>query len=100
TLELGLACHDLGDMERAERAFRRCVEMQPGSARAWAMRGGVLPWLGLLAEGDACLLRAAQLDPHHHAVPCRVGEDEFHAMATAEWADIPAAYQEALGDTD
>jgi predicted Zn-dependent protease with MMP-like domain len=100
TLELGMACFDLGEMERAELAFRECVEMQPGSARAWAMRGAALPYLGLLAEGDACALRAAQLDPYHHAVPYRVGEDEFHAMAAAEWADIPTQYQEALGDTD
>ena len=99
-LELGMACHELGDMERAEAAFRVCTAMQPRSARAWAMLGRTLPYLDRLAEGDACAATAAQLDPYHFATPFRVGEDEFHAMAVAEWEDIPPAYQEALANTD
>ena len=74
--------------------------MQPRSARAWAMLGRTLPYLDRLAEGDACAATAAQLDPYHFATPFRVGEDEFHAMAVAEWEDIPPAYQEALANTD
>lgn len=99
-LELGMACFDLGEMERAEAAFRRCVELGPRSARAWALLGAALPFLDRLADGDECIRRAAQIDPYHHAVPYRVAEDEFHAIAVAEWTDIPAAYQQALGDTD
>jgi len=99
-LELGMACHELGDMERAEATFRVCTAMQPRSARAWAMLGRTLPYLDRLAEGDACAATAAQLDPYHFATPFRVGEDEFHAMAVAEWEDIPPAYQEALANTD
>jgi predicted Zn-dependent protease with MMP-like domain len=100
TLELGMACHDLADMERAEACFLACARLQPRSARAWAMLGRTLPYLDRLEEGDECAATAARLDPHHFAVPFRVGEDEFHAMAVAEWEEIPAAYQEALGDTD
>ena len=99
-LELGMACHELGDMERAEATFRVCTAMQPRSARAWAMLGRTLPYLDRLAEGDACAASAAELDPYHFATPFRVGEDEFHAMAVAEWEDIPPAYQEALANTD
>jgi predicted Zn-dependent protease with MMP-like domain len=100
TLELGMACFDLGEMERAEVAFRRCVEGQPRSARAWALLAGALPYLDRLADADDCARRAAELDPYHHAVPFRVAEEEFHAMAVAEWEDIPAEYQLALRDTD
>jgi predicted Zn-dependent protease with MMP-like domain len=100
SLELGMACFDLGDMERAEGCFRQSVRLQPRSARAWAMLGRALPHLERLEEADACTATAAQLDPYHHAVPYRVGEDAFHAIAATEWASIPAMYQEALGDTD
>lgn len=99
-LELGMACFELADMERAESAFRMCTQLQPRSARAWAMLGHTLPYLDRLADGDECATIAARLDPYHHAVPFRTGEDDFHAMAVAEWEDIPVAYQEALGDTD
>jgi predicted Zn-dependent protease with MMP-like domain len=99
-LELGMACYELGDMERAEPVFRTAAGLEPRSARAWAMLGRTLPYLDRLADGDACAATAARLDPYHFAVPFRVDEDGFHAMAVAEWQDIPAAYQEALGDTD
>jgi predicted Zn-dependent protease with MMP-like domain len=99
-LELGMACHELGDMERAEACFRTCTGLQPRSARAWGMLGRTLPYLDRLEEGDRCWAVAAHLDPYHYVVPFRVGEDEFHEMAVAEWEDIPAAYQQALGDTD
>jgi predicted Zn-dependent protease with MMP-like domain len=100
SLELGMACFDLGDMERAESCFRRSARLQPRSARPWAMLGQALPYLDRLAEADACAAAAAQLDPYRHAVPHRVDEEAFHAIAAAEWASIPAMYQEALGDTD
>jgi predicted Zn-dependent protease with MMP-like domain/Flp pilus assembly protein TadD len=99
-LELGMACHALADMERAADCFRTCTRLQPRSARAWSMLGRTLPYLDRLEEGDECAATAARLDPYHFAVPFRVGEDDFHAMAVAEWEEIPAAYQEALGDTD
>ncbi len=99
-LELGMACFDAGAMERAETGFRQAALLEPRSARPWAMLGRTLPYLQRLEEADACAAAAARLDPYHHAVPYRVGEDAFHAIATAEWADIPAMYQEALGDTD
>jgi predicted Zn-dependent protease with MMP-like domain len=100
SLELGMACFDLGDMERAESCFRQSARLQPRSPRVWAMLGRALPYLDRLEEADACAATAAQLDPYHHAVPYRVGEDAFHAIAATEWASIPAMYQEALGDTD
>ena len=99
-LELGMACYELGDMERAEAAFRVATGLEPRSARAWAMLGRTLPYLDRLADGDACAVTAARLDPYRFAVPFRVDEEDFHAMAVVEWHDIPAAYQEALGDTD
>ncbi|HEX3607649.1 MAG TPA: metallopeptidase family protein [Candidatus Dormibacteraeota bacterium] len=99
-LELGMSCFELADMERAEACFRRCVRLEPRSARVWGMLARVLPYLDRLAEGDACAATAAQLDPYHHAVPYRVDADAFHALAVVEWQDIPATYQEALGDTD
>jgi predicted Zn-dependent protease with MMP-like domain len=99
-VELGMACFELGDMERAERSFRQWVQLQPRSARAWATLGRTLPFLQRVEEGDACAATAARLDPYHYAVPYRVDEDTFHAMTSAEWLAIPAAYQEALPDTD
>jgi TolB-like protein len=67
---LGSACSTKADYlalpelnERALEAFRRALERQPGSARAWRQMGGTLMSLGRDEEALAAIQRALELAP-------------------------------------
>ena len=51
------------DWARAESFARRAVDLNPGSAEAWARYGSMLATRGRLEEADEPLRRAVSLDP-------------------------------------
>ncbi|TMA30807.1 MAG: tetratricopeptide repeat protein, partial [Deltaproteobacteria bacterium] len=60
---LGYVSGKENDWRRAEREFRRAIELRPAYARAHARHALVLTMTGRLAEGRAAAERARQLDP-------------------------------------
>ncbi len=59
---LGECCRDLGDLEGAQDAYRRCVLADPKRALAWAALGGILLYHSQLEEARRALHRAIRED--------------------------------------
>ncbi len=63
--------------ERALGAFRRALELQPGSAQAWRLMGSALMGLGRDEEGFAAIKRALELAPEDAGVVASMGRALF-----------------------
>ncbi len=63
--------------ERALGAFRRALELQPGSAQAWRLMGSALMGLGRDEEGFAAIKRALELAPEDAGVLASMGRALF-----------------------
>jgi len=63
--------------ERALGCFRRALERQPASVRAWRQMGGVLVSVGRQEEGVAAIRRALELDPRDAGALAAMGRALF-----------------------
>ena len=61
--QLGLTCFALDDLDRAEQAFSRCLELSPLHSQAWIGRGNVHNKRRDYHLAFEDFTRAAQLDP-------------------------------------
>jgi tetratricopeptide (TPR) repeat protein len=52
-----------GDLEKAEQAFRKAVELDPGAASAWIALANFFWARERFAEAEASLVKARELDP-------------------------------------
>ena len=80
------------DWPAAQRSFRRALALAPDSAFVWAAWGCHLNMRGQLADAEAALLRARELDPQYlsartHMINLRIGQRRFDD-AQAEWAAL------------
>ncbi len=80
------------DWPVAQRSFRRALALAPESAFVWSAWGCHLNLRGQMAESEAALLRARELDPQYlnarpHMINLRIGQGR-HADAQAEWAAL------------
>lgn len=67
---LGMVMHDLGDLQAAENAFQRTIELRPQLGSAHVVLGSVSRQLGKLDEAAIALGRALSIDnanPSAHA---------------------------------
>ncbi len=88
---LGEAYATMGDLDRAEQALRRHLEVGP-SVAAEVLLAQVVMQKGRLDEAEALLDAAAALDPDHGAVPLARG-DLF--LVEGRPADARASYERA-----
>src|SRR5579871_1963660 len=62
-LTTGWRFHQAGDLPRAEEAYRRAVEQEPGNAQAWYLLGAACQARGDLTAAAASFRQAWQLKP-------------------------------------
>lgn len=60
---LGVVYEGLGDYERAETYFKKCLKIEPNHAPAWVNLGNVQIALGEVEEADLCFAHALRIDP-------------------------------------
>lgn len=63
-LELGLACHQRGDLRAAEDSYRRALALQPHNADVWHLLGVVAAQGGDHGRAVHCFGEALQLNPN------------------------------------
>ena len=88
-------CYDW-DYEKAERGFRRAIELSPGSAPAHQWLAWTLVIVGRFGEAAAEARAAAELDPLSPVVTARAG----HILIYARRADEGAAMAERALELD
>jgi tetratricopeptide (TPR) repeat protein len=72
--EIAYAWNALGESERAQRHYRRAVELEPDHAAAWYDLGELLLVEGELDRAEEAFERAAALRTDHWAGPFRLAE--------------------------
>lgn len=60
-----MACHDAGDLEAAEAAYRKVGEIAPGHVKAHSLRAAILRKQGQPENAIAALRMALKADPRH-----------------------------------
>ncbi|HKO46563.1 MAG TPA: tetratricopeptide repeat protein [Polyangiaceae bacterium] len=76
--EIALQFHQAGQLERAERFYRRALERTPDHGDALFLLGGLALESGRLEEAAALLRRAVQVDPNHAFYLMSLGEAYRH----------------------
>lgn len=82
-----------GDLDKSEKAYRRCVERAPGSRLGWSRLGEVLAARGQMEEAIRCYARHLALAPDDAGALEALG-DTLSAHDRPEEAMV--AYQKAL----
>lgn len=81
-------------LPRAERAFRRALELKPDFVQAWRELGAILVELEREGEGHAALARAVELAPDDARNHGAIGRAHF--IGTGDFDASLAAYQRAV----
>ncbi|MBI5060010.1 tetratricopeptide repeat protein [candidate division KSB1 bacterium] len=77
---LGIACHQTGDLERAEKAFVRATELQPDRVETWYAYGEVLMDLDEVVSAADAFQKAADLAPDDDELQMRAGSAQLEAF--------------------
>ena len=92
---------ELLDMEGAEEALARALELQPGDARAHELLAFVLDYTGRREAAQRHFLLAASLDDELPATgPPRVNETEFDALVAEALAGVPEPFAARLKNVE
>jgi tetratricopeptide (TPR) repeat protein len=78
---------------RAEAAYARAVELEPGFAKAYSNLGGALSEQRKHAEAEAACLEALALEPQQAAAHINLGNALF---GQGKFAEAEAAYRKAI----
>ncbi|MFH0944686.1 MAG: tetratricopeptide repeat protein [Planctomycetota bacterium] len=84
---LAKACAWMGKIEEALKAAKRCCELEPDSAGAWAVLGQITLASGATEEAIKACERSLELDSKNGLALCGLG------MAQARRGNAPAALQ-------
>jgi TolB-like protein/DNA-binding winged helix-turn-helix (wHTH) protein/Tfp pilus assembly protein PilF len=92
TSRAGIAMNYEFDWKRAERSYRRALELNPGYANAHHWYGYYLLLMGRLPEAEAEMRRAFELDPLSPIINANIGFCYFVARryddAIAHWRNV------------
>ena len=80
--------------ERALASFRRALERQPRSGRAWRQMGGTLMSLGRDEEALAAIERAHELDPRDPGALATMGRAQF--IIKGRFREAASYFEQAL----
>jgi Flp pilus assembly protein TadD len=88
-----LQLHQGGDLSRAETLYANVLQLDPGHAQAWYLRGAACHKLGRLDDAEANLRQAVRLQPGHAEAHNHLG---VTLASKGKMEEAAGSFQQAL----